>query len=267
MKEKGFALPLILVVVVFVVVVGAGAYYLGTQRNQATSQYTQNQQTTPIQSLQPTTEQTNQTVTTGVIRTSGLSDEEKQKFGLTAASYQITDFGDYQKAYREEQIMGYYLFSNNLNEKLLGKCVRVTGVIPDEWRNKNKADTYNRSVLNVAKIEKIDNSNCNPYAQTQPAIDNTQEKLVLRGTVVHAKRPAPDIGYDYQLKLAEPFVDKFSSAGSPQKVSLIDITPTTNSLWNELGNNINKEIIVEGYMVWGYAESRYLQISAIKNPT
>jgi len=243
---------IILAVLLFIVLVAGGSLFVLNSKNKISSQQL------------PANVQANQTVATGVIRTSGLSDEEKQKFGLIATNYQVTDFGDYQKAYKENQIMGYFLLSNNVSDDLLGKCVRVTGIIPEDWKNKNKADAYNRSVLNVANIEKVDNSNCNPYAQTQPAADNTQEKLTLRGTVIHAKRPAPDIGYDYQLKLSEPFVDKFSSAGSPQKVSMVDVTPITNNLWNELENNINKEITVDGYMVWGYAESRYLRIVDIK---
>ncbi|MBI2612181.1 hypothetical protein HYW54_05600 [Candidatus Gottesmanbacteria bacterium] len=244
-------------ILLFIVLLASGGWFILNSKNNNSSEQ-----------QRPTIIQANQTVTTGVIRTSGLSDEEKQKFGLTNVNYQITDFGDYQKTYQEGRIQGYYLISNNVNDELLGKCVHITGTIPEEWKNKNKADAYSRSVLNVAKIEKIDNSNCNPYSQnsqTQPTIDNSQEKLVLRGSVIRAKRPAPDIGYDYQLKLVEPFVDKLSSAGSPQKVSLVDVTPTTNNLWNELENNINKEVTVEGYMVWGYAESRYLQIMTINN--
>lgn len=213
---------------------------------------------------QPNVNQTNQMEAMGVVRSSGLSEGENKKFGLITVNFQITDFGDYQKAYQDGQTQGYYLISNNVNDELLGKCVRVVGTIPEEWKNINKADTYNRSALNVTKIEKIDNSNCNPYLQSLPTVDNAQEKLILRGTVVHGKRPAPDIGYDYQLKLVEPFVDKFSSAGSPQKVSLVDAIPSTNSLWNELENNINKEIGIEGYMVWGYAESKYFQIISVK---
>ena len=214
----------------------------------------------------PVSVQTDQIVVTGVIRTSGLSDEEKQKFGLTAVDYQITDFRDYSKAYQAGQIMGYFLLSNNITitDELLGKCVSVEGTIPEEWKNKNKADIYNRIVLNIVILERTDSSNCNPYSQVQLSTDGTQEKLILRGIIVHAKRPVPDIGYDYQLKLTEPFVDKFSSYGSPQKVSLVEVSPTTNSLWTELEDNIDKEITVEGYMAWGYAESRYLQIISVK---
>lgn len=240
-------------VFLFILLMAGSGWFVLNSKNKSSSQQP------------PTNIQTNQTVVTGVIRTSGLSDEEKQKYGLTAVNFQVTDFGDYQKAYQDGQIMGYFLISNSIGDELLGKCVRVTGSIPEEWKNKNKADVYNRSTLNVTNMEKVSNTNCAPYTQTQPVIDNTQEKLVLRGTVAHSKRPAPDIGYDYQIRLSEPFVDKYSSAGSPQKVSLVDVTPTTNDLWNELENNIDKEVTVEGYMVWGYAESRFLQIIAVNN--
>ena len=243
---------MISIVILLMVLLIGGGWFIFNSKNKTYSKQ------------QPGTVQSDQTTTTGVIRTSGLSEEDKQKFGLTTVNYQVTDFGDYPKTYQTGQIMGYFLLSNDLNDELLGKCVQVTGVIPEEWKNKKNADAYNRSVLNVTKIEKVDYSNCKPYSQIQPTAGSTQEKLLLRGTVVHAKRPAPDIGYDYQLKLVEPIVDKFSSAGSPQKVSLADVTPTTNTLWNELENNIDKEITVEGYMVWGYAESRYLQIINIK---
>lgn len=244
-------------VFLFILLMTCGGWIVLNSKNKSSSQQP------------PANIQTNQTVVTGVIRTSGLSDEEKQKYGLTAVNFQVTDFGDYQKAYQDGQIMGYFLLSNSIGDELLGKCVRVSGAIPEAWKNKNKADTYYRSVLSVTNIEKIANTNCTPYAQTQPAINNTQEKLELRGTVIHVKRPSPDIGYDYQLKLSEPFVDKFSSAGSPQKVSLVDVTPTTNDLWSELENSIDKEVTVEGYMVWGYSESRFLQILSVnsKAPT
>jgi len=243
---------MISIVILFIVLLAGGNWFLLNSKKKISSQQP------------PISIQANQTVITGVVRTTGLSYGEKQKFGLTAANYQITDFVNYQKNYKENQIMGYFLLSNNTNDNLLGKCVRVTGIIPENWKNKNKANIYNRSILNVDNMKKIDNSNCNPYGQAHFTIDNTQEKLTLRGSVDHSKRPSPDIGYDYQLKLSEPFVDKFSSADSPQKVSLIDVTPNTNNLWTKLENNINKNITVEGYMVWGYAESRYLQIITIK---
>ena len=151
-------------VILLTVLLFGGSWYILNSKNKTSSEQ-------PLASTQ-----TEKIEITGVIRTSGLSDEEKLKFGLTAVNYQITDFGDYQKAYREGIVMGYFLFSDNLNGDELGKCVRITGSIPEEWKSKDKADAYNRSVLSVTNLERIDNSNCNPYGQTELVTDNTQEK-------------------------------------------------------------------------------------------
>lgn len=201
----------------------------------------------------------------GVLRTNGLSEEEKQKYNLTSINYQITDFGDYQKAYQENRVMGYYLISEFLKNDMLGKCVSVTGNIPEEWKNKKESNIYNRSVLQISKIEIIDYSNCNPYAQILPTKDIAQEKLIFQGSVTHRKRPSPDIGYDYQIVLKEPFLDTYNASGSPQKIKLIDISPSTNSIWRVLQNSIDKEVTIEGTMAWGYSESRYLQINKIES--
>ena len=72
--------------------------------------------------------QINQTEITGVIRTSGLIAEERQKFGLNSAKFQITDFGEN----REETVPGYFLLTNALDEDWLGKCARITGNVPKQ---------------------------------------------------------------------------------------------------------------------------------------
>jgi hypothetical protein len=206
-----------------------------------------------------------ETVVTGVFRTSGLSEDEKRKFGLNSVKYQVTDFSDSKKAYQEGEVVGYYLLSGGGNDELLGKCIRVTGSVPQEWKTKNNIETYNRIAIRVKKIEKIDDITCSPYGKTQPRVDDTQEKLIIRGIVTHTNRLAPDMGYDYQLNPTGTFVDEFSAAGSPQKVSFVYITPTTDHIWNAVENTINKEVAVEGYMEWGYAESRYLQITDVRD--
>jgi len=238
------------ILLLIILIMGGAWFFLNTQNKCSLSQPSE------------TSGQTKGLVVIGVLRTSGLSEEEKQKLSLTT-DYQITDF----KIPQEEQAGGYYLLSNMVNDELLGRCVRVAGMVPSEWKSKDNSDSYNRLALNVTNIEKIDNSSCNPYSQTFPIADDTQEKLTLQGTVVRGKRPSPDIGYDYQLKLTEPFIDKFSSAGSLQKVSIVDIMPSSDNIWNVLEYNINKEINVEGYMVWGYAESRFLTVTSVSAST
>ena len=129
-------------VLLVVLVTGVGVWFVGLKKGGLTSR--------------PTEEQGGGFTVTGVIRRSGLSWEEKQKLGLTSIEYQITDFGDYQKAVEEGRVMGYFLQSNEKLGDLQGKCVRVSGVIPDEWKNRNKDDAYGRLVLNVAGIEKVE---------------------------------------------------------------------------------------------------------------
>lgn len=151
-------------ILLFFVIAAGGSLFILNIRSKISSQQ------------RPLKIQANQTVVMGVVRLSGLSNEEKQQLGLTTVNYQVTDFG---KVYQAGQVAGYFLLTNSVNDELLGKCVRVTGSIPEEWKNKNKDKVYNRLVLNVANIEKIDSSNCNPHSQSQLPINNTQEKLTL----------------------------------------------------------------------------------------
>lgn len=212
----------------------------------------------------------NEVAVTGVIRTGGLSEEEKQKLELSSIQFQITDF---VQNGQQSDIYGYYLKSDNKEiEGLLGKCVKISGVIPNEWRNKdiggmdNIPYTYSRVVLVPNKVERVDFLNCSPYSYRLPVdITDNQQKLSIRGVVSYGVRPAPDISYDYQLKPSEPFFDELDSQGRPSSVRFIDIIPGINSAWIELENNIGKEVTVEGYMVWGYSESRYLEIISVKS--
>ena len=201
--------------------------------------------------------ETDQMTITGVIRTSGLSDYERQKLDLTNVIYQLTDFNRIDK----QDINGYYLLSSDKTiETFLGTCVQIIGTEPTEWKNKNKSDSYLRTTILLNSISQIDNSKCSPYSVNPSENIAGTEKLTLRGIVSNNNRPAPDINYDYQIKLSKPFLDKNSSSGSPQQVSLVDAVPDTNNVWIELTNNLNHEVEIQGYMEWGYAESKYFKI-------
>ncbi len=199
---------------------------------------------------------------TGVIRSSGLNEDEKQKLGLPGVDYQLTDFNKNDKL----DLYGYYLISNNKSiESLLGKCVQIIGAEPAEWKNKNKADSYLRSALILNSITPRNTSECNPYSTTPTENTAGAKKMTLRGIVTNNNRPAPDIYYDYQIKLSKPFLDKNNSSGSPQQIDLVDTVPDTNRVWIELTNNINHEVEIQGRMEWGYSESKYFRITSIKS--
>lgn len=247
-----------ILLVVFGLFFVAGSVIVGIKigKNQAPSQ----QPVAALPTVSPT--QTNQATITGVIRTSGLSEDEKQKLGLSSVAYQLTDFNKNDK----QDLYGYYLISSDKTiETLLGKCVQITGSEPMEWKNKNKSDSYLRTAFVPNSINQIDTSKCSPYSSTPSKNVAGVEKSTLSGIVNMSNRPAPDINYDYQIKLSKPFLDKNNSSGSPQQVSLVEAVPDTNAIWVELTNNLNREVEIQGRMEWGYAESKYFRITSIKS--
>ncbi|MDP3998337.1 MAG: hypothetical protein Q8P89_01835 [bacterium] len=248
----------ILLFMVLGLVIVSGSLFVGIQigKNQKP-----NQQPIAAQPTIPFTQKDQATII-GVIRTSGLSEDEKQRLGLSSATYQLTDFNKNDK----QDLYGYYLISSDKTiGTLLGKCVQITGTEPTEWKNKVKGDSYLRTALIPNTINPLDNSKCNPYSATVTENVSGAENLILRGIVNNSNRPAPDISYDYQVKLSKPFLDKYNSSGSPQQVNMVDAIPSTNNVWIELTNNINKEVEIQGYMQWGYSESKYFSITSIKN--
>lgn len=248
----------ILLFAVLGLVVLSGLIFIGIQIGK---RQTPNQQSVTVQpTIAPS--RIDQTTIIGVIRTSGLSVEEKQKLGLSGVSYQLTDFNKNNK----QDLYGYYLISSDkIIETLLGKCVQMIGTEPTEWKNKNKGDAYLRTAFILNNISPVDNSKCSPYSVTSTENVTGAEKLTLRGIVSNSNRPAPDINYDYQVKLSKPFLDKDSSSGSPQQVSRVDAIPDTNDVWTQLTNNINREVEIQGYIEWGYSESKYFRITSVKS--
>lgn len=209
--------------------------------------------------------QANQIKVTGIIRSSGLSIDEKQKFDLNNVNYQITDFS---KKNEIQNIFGYYLIADSNEDKiigsLIGQCVEVTGTEPSNWKGINKSDSYLRAVLKLNKIDHVDNSQCEPYSSIPSKDIAGTEKITLRGVVNNSNRPAPDINYDYQVELSKPHLDNDNASGKPQKIILLTVVPDTNNVWMELTNNINQEVEIQGYMEWGYSESKYFRITSIR---
>lgn len=239
-------------------IVVAGSVFAGIQIGK--SQTPGQQPITVLPTALPA--QTDQVTITGVIRTSGLSEDEKQKLGLSSVAYQLTDFNKNDK----QDLYGYYLISSDKDiETLLGKCVQLVGNEPTEWKNKDKRDSYLRTAFILKSINLVDTANCSPYSETPTENVAGAEKITLRGVANNGNRPAPDINYDYQVKLSKPFLDKDNSSGSPQQVSLVDTVPDTNDVWIELTNNVNREVEIQGYMNWGYSESKYFRITSVKS--
>ncbi len=246
----------ILSFILFGVTVILGSVLIGMriEKNQARSKQVNTvlPKTLPVQSGSLTL--------TGVIRTSGLSDDEKQRLGLFGVSYQITDLSKKDK----EDLDGYYLLpSDQKLETFLGKCVHVIGTEPTEWLSRDKTDSYQRSTLVLNSINQIDGAECSPSLATSVGNNSGAKKLTLQGIVENSTRPAPDIYYDYQVKLAKPLLDEYNASGLPQEVSRIIVIPESKDLWVKLMDSVNLEVEIQGYMEWGYAESKYFKLTEL----
>lgn len=199
----------------------------------------------------------------GVMRTEGLSEREREEMGLVGVEYQITDFpAENAENKAETPIFGYYLLGQNINSKLLGKCVKVTGKVPPEWENVNLGDTLYRKAIRVSMVEKLADKDCDPYISYPGETFEGLKRMEFAGIAERIERPAPDIGYDYRVKLTKTFVDEHSEAGGPMELKWVTIVPENKGIWSKIEESIDsgREIAGWGYMRWGYAESKYLEV-------
>jgi len=210
---------------------------------------------------------------TGIVYTSGLTYEER---GVLNA------FSDFQlektpisKGWPEGKIYGVYLEPNEMGfRKYLGNCVSIEGNTKKGWEGLESKSfeingkwTYNRSVLIVDKVELKNIRDCiDDYdlAIADEKILKTLDRKILTGTLRFTNgRPSPDISYDLEIKLDEPFIDEMSASGRPFLVTILDIQAATDDVHIQVLENIGKEVELEGYIEWGYAESRFFRVTSL----
>ena len=220
-----------------------------------------------LPTLQASSSIEDKVIVTGVIRTTGLSSEEKKKLDLELSNFQITDFG---KATFDQKTHGYFLESDDLFSKnYLGKCVKIEGRLVPGWEEltqnseKNSQFTYGNLAIIPENIIPVEMIKCDPYEERIQGEKNL-DLATFSGTLKHRVRPAPDIGYDYLLFLNEEYLDTSSSTGSPELLEQIDITPFSNNIWIEIQEKIDQKVTLEGYYLWGYAESKYMEVHSVK---
>jgi hypothetical protein len=209
----------------------------------------------------------------GVIRDSGLRQEEADALNIPLPRYQITDLTNKSFKYKEIEFNGAYLNESNLEiSKNIGRCVEITGVdteintlVTSDYMV-NGQYTYNRMVLSPLKLKILNNKFCNVYTFNESSLTNLK-KVTLEGKITRFTRPAPDIGYDYQIILKEPFTDENNASGLPQTVNSCLIVPISDEIWKKIEGSIKGDkdnLTLEGYENWGYAESKYILVTSIK---
>ena len=214
----------------------------------------------------------NQVNLTGVVWTSGLMEQKKETLNIDS-DYQIV------KALLSngwiDKISGMYLVSDGTLDlsSYLGKCVTINGRIKSEWENLinnnyeiNGKWTYNRSAIIIDGIEVEDIDLCKgDYDRTikdKNVLEISEYKTAI-GILGFAERPAPDISYDLEIILNEPFIDELNSSGNPVLTKRLDVSPGTGEIYKQIINNIGRKVEIGGYMEWGYAESRFLRVEKL----
>jgi len=109
----------------------------------------------------------------------------------------------------------------------------------------------------------------NVYTARQAYVSQTAsvpafETLTFTGTVESMTRPAPDINYDFALRLDEPFLNKLSAYGEDTLETTLVLIGATDDIQNQIASNIGNHVTVTAVLEWGYAESQFLRVSGIK---
>lgn len=221
----------------------------------------------------------------GVLRTSGVTSEIADKWNLyvpvVIPTYQIRELKqekinfngiDFYGAFLEDYAGTEKRYQLNIG-RYIGKCVEVKAVMHlvtksfvNETYTVNGEYTYRNLYLSPISIKQLDYNKCDPYPSSFISdLEKTGAKIqIFSGTLQRQDRPAPDIGYDYSLSLETPFVDELSASGLPREASSITVEPSNNEIWKFVEQNIGRNVSLEGYMTWGYSESRYLLITSAR---
>lgn len=164
---------------------------------------------------------------------------------------------------------------NNDNDfsQYIGECVTVNGKLADGWERLEENNyeingrwTFNRSAIIVHEINKEDISLCaSDYDRTvkDQAIIESSRRESVKGILEFAKRPAPDIDYDFVLRTDDPLVGEQNAVGYLVEINKLNIDPGTDEILALFIENIGKEVEVHGYMVWEYSESRILVVDSM----
>ena len=206
----------------------------------------------------------------GIIFTSGLSDDEKNTFKINS-DYQLIKSAPENSW--EDPVNTYFLYANGLDlSKYLGKCVNLTGYLYSGWENIDKNNflvngrwTYDRSAFAIGSVSEKGLTECiNDFDNTVKPEEGVKIKhLTFTGILNISKRLSPDINYDFEINIEKIFIDEVNATGESVEQSKLVILPATDELLIEFLGNVGKQVEVGGYMQWGYSESRFLMVDSV----
>lgn len=177
---------------------------------------------------------------TGLLQSSGLSAEEKERLGYADLAFQLIT--------RD----AYFLSGTDSLAALWGKCVTIRAKklsLPDSLF------TYARGLLQVVEVYPQPYALCQ-YSDTLHQFPNYASES-LSGQIIRLRRPAPDIAYDYALLPAQPFYDEFSQIDPNRRIDTLPLVAPDFLSLQQLEEAVSqqKELRLQGWRQRGYAES------------
>lgn len=197
----------------------------------------------------------------GQIQSTGLSENEINALGLQQGDYQLITTN--QKT--------YFLNTELDLSQYWGNCVQLASSEID-YPESTTGFNYNRALLQVSNIKTKALSDCAyDLESTQSILDQQLASTpfpeeLLNGTIVHSKRPVPDVAYDYAIKLTTPFIDNNHPSGEPFLTEMIWLVPYSKSLVENLEELITSGETknLKGKKAGGFVESTIFILTEIK---
>lgn len=192
---------------------------------------------------------------TGRLYTSGLQPGEAERLQLTWPVYQLSGAESYFFS-GDDSLISY-----------IGQCIGLEGT-EVKWapgtEEVNGQFTYNRGALTFSRIILLNADLCEPSRFTDEKQAGNTNSYV--GRIRRMLRPAPDIAYDYVLRLEEPFRDPNHPVEPGKLVEELPLFILKQEDVEEIEQAIaqRRTVRVEAALVQGYAERKALQVVKIQ---
>ena len=191
---------------------------------------------------------------TGLLQTSGLQPDEAKALGIRGGHYQLIS----QQA--------YFLEGHDSLKAFLGQCLTLSGAMAEGWEENpqqlNGQTTYNRRLFVVERVHPQLYSYCH-FSDTLNRQPQGRE-VTYTGQVERMQRPAPDIAYDYQLRLQKPYRDANHPVQPGRLVQTLPLSTVDFEVLSKMEAAVRqkKRLRIQGVQHQGYAESQAVWVVA-----
>lgn len=103
----------------------------------------------------------------------------------------------------------------------------------------------------------------NPVETIDPTVPELPI-ITFTGFIEKMDRPAPDIAYDYAIKLDTPYMDEHSESGGPALRNTYSLVSNDTNITQKLEQNVGNKVTITGRIEWGYAETKHFLVQGIK---